>query len=117
MIAFPTAILFAALLVGRWLRRRRPAGDAARALTTLFALFNILYISAVTILFSYGDHNRYRFKVTPLYCLLLAMLLSALWNRGVLWRRRSRQAKAPSPAAPEERPVVDSGAPSADGTS
>lgn len=103
MIGFPLAIAFAVATAVRWLWRRRPAADAPRALTVAFALFNILYVSAVTILFSWGDHNRYRFKVSPFYTILTAMLVYALWSRRglLLWpfRRLRRKATAPGPAA------------------
>lgn len=96
VVAFPACLLFALLLVGRWLWRRRPEADAARVLTVLFGLFNIIYVSAVTLLFSAGDHNRYRFKVGPFYCLLFTMLLQALWSRrGLLPRLFGRRTPAP----------------------
>jgi hypothetical protein len=61
----------------------------ARCLTILFLLFNISYDSAVTILFSVGDHNRYREEVAPLYLVLIGLLLNAAWTRFRAWRRGS----------------------------
>lgn len=109
IVGFSLSIFFALALSIRWLWRRRPALDAPRVLTVAFGLFNILYVSAVTILFSWGDHNRYRFKVTPFYCILFAMLVYALWcRRGLLlwpYRRLRRKATAPSVEAPSIAPV------------
>ncbi|MBA4368832.1 MAG: hypothetical protein C0403_14490 [Desulfobacterium sp.] len=81
IVGFVASLVFAMTLVIRWLWRRCPAADAPRMLTVAFCLFNIVYVSAVTLLFSYGDHSRYRFKVSPFYCILFAMLLYALWGR------------------------------------
>lgn len=108
VFGFLASIVFALALSIRWLWRRRPAADAPRVLTVAFLLFNIFYVSAVTILFSWGDHNRYRFKVSPLYCILLGMLVYAVWcRRGLLlWPyrrlRRGAAAPAPVPAVPSE---------------
>ncbi len=68
VIGFPLLLLFAAVFVVREARR-----DRARALTVAFALYSTLWVSAATILLSYGDHNRYRYKVTAFYCLFLAL--------------------------------------------
>lgn len=108
IFGFLSSIAFALVLSIRWLWRRRPAADAPRVLMVAFALFNILYVSAVTILFSYGDHNRYRFEVTAFYCVLFGMLVYAVWcRRGLLlWPyrrlRRAAAAPAPVPAVPSE---------------
>lgn len=50
-------------------RGRRHTADRA---VFAFMLFNISYAAAVTILFSHGDHNRYRFAVMPLYVVIMA---------------------------------------------
>jgi hypothetical protein len=52
----------------------------ARCAAILFLLFNIAYDSAVTILFSTSDHNRYREEVAPLYIVLLGLLVTASWD-------------------------------------
>ncbi|TWT41810.1 hypothetical protein RAS1_29330 [Phycisphaerae bacterium RAS1] len=57
--------------------RRCPRGAAGRAVVA-FMLFNIAYVAAVTILFSHGDHNRYRFPLMPFYAALLALLATRL---------------------------------------
>ena len=70
----------------------RTSESQARCTTILFLLFNIVYDSAITIVFSAGDHNRYREEVAPLYAILLGVLASALWIRlRALRRERPRQ--------------------------
>src|SRR5208283_2273042 len=70
----------------------RTSESQARYATILFLLFNIVYDSAITIVFSAGDHNRYREEVAPLYAILLGVLASALWIRlRALRRERPRQ--------------------------
>jgi len=58
----------------------------AQCATILFLLFNIAYDSAVTILFSCGDHNRYREEVAPFYVVLIGLLANATWIRLRAWR-------------------------------
>jgi Dolichyl-phosphate-mannose-protein mannosyltransferase len=118
VVVFPACMLFATGLIVRWLRRRRPIEDLPRALTVLYAWFNVFYVALVTILFSWGDHNRYRFKVTPLYCVLCAMLVSAAWSLAVRLVRRLRKAPSPTTAAPiappDPAPPAESPAPAPD---
>jgi len=64
--------------------------------TILFLLFNIVYDSAVTILFSPGDHNRYREEVAPLYLILLGLLVNASWVRLRGWRATLEASGEPS---------------------
>ncbi len=87
---FLVAIAFALGVCVRWLWQRCPPTDAASVLTVGYVLFNIAYVSAVTILFSYGDHNRYRFKVTPFYCILLALLVQTVWRSAASRMQRRR---------------------------
>jgi len=93
-VGFLAAIAFGLAVCVRWLWRRCPRSDAAHVLTVGYALFNIVYVSAVTILFSYGDHNRYRFKVTPFYCLLLALLAHAAWRYATHSQRSALRANS-----------------------
>ena len=76
-IALAHVLGFPLLLVVRARRRRARVAsrDRARALTVGFALYSTLWVSAATLLLSYGDHNRYRFKVNAFYCLFLALAL------------------------------------------
>jgi hypothetical protein len=69
VIGFPLLLVFALVLIVRGLRR----GRRADALTVAFALYSTLWVSAATLLLSYGDHNRYRFKVSAFYCLFFAL--------------------------------------------
>jgi hypothetical protein len=94
-IAWLNVFLFPACLVGGLVLAVRPCSkrggwtgeSRARCATILFLLFNIAYDSAVTILFSPGDHNRYREEVAPLYVILLGLLVNASWIRLRAWRR------------------------------
>ena len=70
ILGFPLLLLFALGFVVHHFRR-----DPARALTVAFALYSTLWVSGATILLSYGDHNRYRYKVSAFYCLFLALAL------------------------------------------
>ena len=89
VIGFPLLLVFALVVVVRAWR-----SDRARALTVAFALYSTLWVSAATLLLSYGDHNRYRFKVNAFYCLFLALAL----ERGLaaITDRRDRGAR-PTP--------------------
>jgi len=76
------------VIVMRGLRRDRSLADShARSdeLTLTFALYSTLWVSAMTLLLSYDDHNRYRFEVSAFYCLFLALAveraLTAVANR------------------------------------
>jgi hypothetical protein len=90
VLGFPLLLVFALVVVVRGLRRDR----RAEALTAAFALYSTLWVSAATLLLSYGDHNRYRFKVSALYCLFLAL---AVERALVMIRdRRDRDAR-PTP--------------------
>jgi hypothetical protein len=64
----------------------------SRCATILFLLFNIAYVSAVTILFSVSDHNRYREEVAPLYVVVIGLLLNASWTGLRSWRLAWRTA-------------------------
>jgi hypothetical protein len=68
-------------------RAASDAGERAGALTILYCLYCMVTVSAVTILFSYGDHNRYRYKVSAFYCVFLA-----LFGQWALRRPRLRNA-------------------------
>jgi hypothetical protein len=57
------------------------AESGARCATVLFLLFNVAWVSSVTIVFSSGDHNRYREEVAPLYVVLLGLLVNSVWTR------------------------------------
>lgn len=74
----------------------------SRCATILFLLFNIAYDFAVTLLFSVGDHNRYREEVAPLYVILIGLLLNAAWTRLRGWRRASGSFRNPLRQAPRE---------------
>jgi hypothetical protein len=76
VIGFPLLLAFVLVMVMRGFRRDRFLADSpARSdeLTVTFALYSTLWVSAVTLLLSYSDHNRYRFMVSAFYCLFLAL--------------------------------------------
>jgi hypothetical protein len=95
--------LFAVLSGGRWLinrfRRRHveleASCDTATGFTGLFCLFNIFYVSVITLAFSMCDHCRYRFEVMPFFYLFFAMLVWWLWKRvsPSVWVRAEWQAR------------------------
>lgn len=103
-IAWLNVFLFPACLAGGLVLAIRGfwrSGDwtgerHARCATILFLLFNIVYDSAVTILFSPGDHNRYREEVAPLYVILLGLLVNASWVRLRAWRGTLEASGRPS---------------------
>jgi hypothetical protein len=76
VIGFPLLLVFALVAVIRSFRR-----DRAASLTLAFALYSTLWVSASTLLLSYGDHNRYRFKVSAFYCVFLALAVEQLLRR------------------------------------
>jgi len=89
VIGFP--LLLALVIVLRGFRRDRFLADShprSDELTLTFALYSTLWVSAVTLLLSYDDHNRYRFEVSAFYCLFLALaverVLTAVTNRRFL---------------------------------
>ncbi|HEX9105176.1 MAG TPA: hypothetical protein VF997_23355, partial [Polyangia bacterium] len=97
VLGFPLLLVFALVVVVRGWRRDRFAAESparADALTVAFALYSTLWVSAATLLLSYGDHNRYRFKVSAFYCLFLALALERAF--GALRDRRDRGAR-PTP--------------------
>ncbi len=82
--AFPALVLFGLHAVFRWLRRVRRDKQAAanpQAVTLLFCVANLVYLSAVVILFSHGDQNRYRDEVSAFYVLLLGLILTRIYDR------------------------------------
>ncbi|MBV9082647.1 MAG: glycosyltransferase family 39 protein [Acidobacteriaceae bacterium] len=95
-VTFPACVLF-----GCWyLLMLRKGGssnlrlfDNANALTIMFMLYTIVYTAAVTLLFSVGDHNRYRCEVSAFYAALFAMLLSTISRARFLSRRHEPRWK------------------------
>ena len=59
----------------------KDTAQRARRITLLFMLFNIAYGAGLTILFSSGDHSRYRAEVSSFYTILFALLAAAVWGR------------------------------------
>jgi hypothetical protein len=78
-LTIPLVYCFGFRRLARWFKRgiRRPLGNA-RNVTIAFALGNIAYLTAVVLLFTYGDQNRYRFEVSALSTLLFGLWISAV---------------------------------------
>jgi hypothetical protein len=72
--------------------KRRPL-DNATCLTLLFVVFQIVYLSAVVVLFSESDQNRYREEVAAFFPVLLGMLITACW--GAFRNARKSPGKIP----------------------
>ena len=93
-LVLPACLLTGIVEVVGWIIKQafdNPAMNA-RQITILFALFNIGYCAAATILLSVSDQNRYRDEVSALYAILLGLLLNAAWR---LWQM-SRARPLPS---------------------
>ena len=89
----------------RWVRRSfRRSGGNARELTVAFVVTNILYLSAVVILYSNGDQNRYRFEVSTLYTVLFGLWVSAALKLPGLTKLIAKGSSGPL-AADEAMPV------------
>jgi len=111
-IGFPLLLIYALAVIAGAIRGRRvfaapsldPAATERRSLelTVAYTLYVILWLSAITLFFSYSDHNRYRFKVSAFYCLFLALFGQWTWAAG---HREVRRLRA--------RAVADKGKPSA----
>jgi len=93
VVVFPVCLAGGVVLAIRWWRRSSGRDELARCAAMVFVLFNIGYNAAVTILFSSGDHNRYREEVAPLYVVLLAVVMNAAWERA----RARREARRGEP--------------------
>jgi hypothetical protein len=74
----PGLLAFGVWQICRRLRGRSDPSTApdATGMTLLFAVFNIVYASAVTIVFSAADHNRYRDEVSGLFAVLFGLALT-----------------------------------------
>ena len=95
-VSLPGLLAFGLYEIAR--RARAATGDRPGALdptgmTLLFVVFNITYVSAVTVVFSAGDHNRYRDEVSGCFAVLLGLLLTA-GLRTVTRRGRRREPTA-----------------------
>lgn len=96
VVGLPALLLYGAAVLWGEARNGRLAG--ARAVTVAFLLFTIAYLAAVTILFSAGDQNRYRFKVAPFYAVLAAMAISDAVRRTRARPGGARRLRGESPA-------------------
>jgi hypothetical protein len=78
-LVIPLSYCFGLRRLARRLKRgiKRPVLNA-RDLTIGFAVGNITYLTAVILLFSFADQNRYRFELSALFTLLFGLWASAV---------------------------------------
>jgi len=82
-VVLPGLVLFGLWSIAGWLfgsASRQPPMRDATGLVLMFVVFNIVYVAAVTIAFSFGDHNRYRYGVSGLFAVLLGLAVTAGWR-------------------------------------
>ena len=85
MIALPACVVFAAVIV---LRAWMTLGlNDPRDVTLLFIIVAILYATPLGAIVNYGENNRYRFILDPLYVALFGLLLSKIWDRIASWHQ------------------------------
>jgi hypothetical protein len=83
-LALPVLLGFGCFRVTRMFRdvmRRHEKIEHPAAITLAFVMFNVLFLTVVVVLLSYGDHNRYRSEVSTYYALLLGMFLTSCIRR------------------------------------
>jgi hypothetical protein len=74
MIALPACVVFALVTVVRaWMTRGL---NDPRDVTLLFIVIAILYATPLGTMVTFGENNRYRFLLDPLYVVLFGFLLS-----------------------------------------
>lgn len=88
LLAFPASFLF-----GCYALFRKRGSEVVP-----FILFNIVYLFAVTTLFSVSDHNRYRYKISPFYAVLFGLLVSECIRSVRALRARDRFGRPASVA-------------------
>jgi hypothetical protein len=86
--AWTLALAMPLLLVYGVVRLIRPGRDAPPERITLgYILFNILFVTGVTIAVSSGDFSRYRFDIDSFYVVLLGLALTSVTR----WRIPQRE--------------------------
>jgi|ERR1019366_3836394 hypothetical protein len=78
-LVLPSLLCFGIREIGR--RFKGACLGSSCGLTLLFVVGNIVYLTAVVVVFAEADQNRFRFEVSALYALLFGLLASALWRR------------------------------------
>ncbi len=97
-VVYVLILCFGLIQATVWMVRRQSdptATEDPRKIVILFAIFNIVYAGAVTVLFSFGDHNRYRTEIAALYAVLGGLLLESFW--GILRRRLEKVGRLAPP--------------------
>jgi 4-amino-4-deoxy-L-arabinose transferase-like glycosyltransferase len=61
--------------------RRAQAGVSAEAVVLAFAVFQIVFVTAVSVCFTYAETSRYRFLIEPLIYLLLVSYVARRYRR------------------------------------
>lgn len=73
------------IVLSRRIRENRPV-----FFVSLYIVFNIVFVTAVSILSDYGDNQRYRFQIIPLMVVALGVLLEIAFTL-----RKSRRVQSP----------------------
>lgn len=81
-VTIPFLLWYGLRRSARWLKRviQRPNGNASD-LTVVFAFGNVAYLTAVVILYTFGEQNRILFEVFPLFTILLGSLIAFVKRR------------------------------------
>ena len=85
MIALPACVVFAVVTVVRgWMTIGL---NDPRDVTLLFIVIAILYATPFGVMVNFGENNRYRFILDPLYVALFGLLLSRIWDSIASWHQ------------------------------
>jgi hypothetical protein len=79
---------------GLWLllrSARKPLADKTFAVTLLFAIVNIVWLTVISVSVSYDDYNRYRFEIDAFYVLLLGLFVTSV-VRGIRSRFKAQES-------------------------
>jgi hypothetical protein len=83
IVGLPLAVLYGFHRVRG--RRARCESERSSVAVLSFMVLTIVYVTGITLLVSYGEFNRYRFDIDPLYLVLSVLLLRDI---GCVARRR-----------------------------
>jgi hypothetical protein len=87
LIALPAFALFALVSVVRAWRNERLRKP--EDITLLFILLSILYLTPLGTIVTFGENNRYRYILDPLYVVLFGLFLTRGWEWRAMRRRHT----------------------------
>ena len=58
--------------------------------TILFIISNIIFVTLCANLLEVGENNRFRYMIEPYICIILALIISDLYNRVKTVKKKSR---------------------------